>query len=69
VLEAIGDSINKAWVLGDGRFKQQIEKNRKTGIGLMLEGVIGSQSDIEQEKEIIDSDLTDWHMLFILQMP
>jgi len=28
-LEAIRDSINKAWVLGDGRFKQQIEK--KTG--------------------------------------
>jgi len=33
--ETIRDSINKAWVLGDGRFKQKIEK--KTGIGLMLE--------------------------------
>jgi len=26
-LEEIRGSINKAWVLGDGRFQQQIEKN------------------------------------------
>ena len=29
LLIEIRDSINKAWILGDGRFKQQIEK--KTG--------------------------------------
>jgi len=28
----------------------------------MLEEVIGNQSDIEQEKEIIDSDPTDWYV-------
>jgi len=28
-LEAIRDSINKGWVLGDGRLKQQIEKKKR----------------------------------------
>jgi putative transposase len=29
-LEEIRDATNKAWVLGEGRFKQQIEKSIKT---------------------------------------
>ena len=58
-LEAIRDSINKAWVLGEGRFKQQIEKKTGRRASSNARGVIGDQRDIEQEKKINYSDPID----------
>ena len=59
-LEEIRHSINRGWVLGDERFKQQIEKQTGRRASPLVRGVIGSQRHIWQRADTNYSDPFDF---------
>jgi hypothetical protein len=61
VVKAIRPATNKAWVLGDDRFKRQIEEVLARQVALRPRGAIESPKSIAIGDGSIESDPIDPH--------